>query len=55
MLQEMITFGYSLLIFIGFIFVYCLITFKDPNKDIKNNIKILEDGEATNMESKDNF
>ena len=55
MIEEMITFAYSLLIFIGLIFAYCMITFKDPNEDIKNNIKILEDGEATNMESKDNF
>jgi hypothetical protein len=55
MLEEMITFAYSLLIFIGLIFAYCMITFKDPNEDIKNNIKRLEDGEATNLESKNNF
>ena len=55
MLEEMITFAYSLLIFIGLIFAYCMITFKDANEDIKKNIKILEDGEATNMESKNNF
>ena len=55
MLQEIITFVYALIIFIGFILVRLILKIKDPNKDLINNINKIEDGKKTNLESKNTF
>ena len=55
MLQEIITFVYALIIFIGLILMRLILKIKDPNEDLINNINKLENGEKTNLESKNTF
>jgi hypothetical protein len=55
MLQEIITFVYALIIFVGFILVRLILKIKDPNEDLLNNINKLENGKKTNLEGKNNI